>query len=329
MPTHTCQYCGQEFRHQAAWEIHEEHCLKNPDKSQVETTAEPVSYTSQLKLQVPQADPHFFIPEKIAAKLNRINQISVKHPANVLVTGLQGNGKTSLCIQFAAAYNRPIFISPCVTMQEPREWWGEMLYRPDRGTYYQTSLFVEAVQVSNCVIVLDDLNRVENPKVANPLFPLLDDRRETYLQELGQYLRVAPGIVFFATVNEGWEFQGIDPIDRAFRDRFHQVELPMMREGDLAQIIILKTGLQKAQAVRLAAFALAITESPEIEGNISTRQILLVAEDLAYGASIQDALKLTLLPNFSSDARQQVMLLAQTHLEIMEAEHESWTRFPA
>jgi len=173
----------------------------------------------------PTVDQNFYLPGWQGAAIDRLVRMTDVSPVNLLLRGPQGSGKTTLAKQVAAKYRRPFASIEFGRLQEPRDLFGERLFSPAEGTYYSKSLLWRAIETEGCVILLDEINRAENPKVINPLFSLLDDRRQAWVDELQCLLAVAPNVIFVATLNEGWDFSGIDPLDVAIRDRFHQLEV--------------------------------------------------------------------------------------------------------
>ena len=71
--------------------------------------------------------------------------------------------------------------------------------------------------------ILDEVNRAENEKVLNVLMPLVDHRRCVWVEELGREVRVAEGVIFYGTLNEGAYFAGTNNVDNALRDRFREI----------------------------------------------------------------------------------------------------------
>jgi nitric oxide reductase NorQ protein len=276
---------------------------------------EPVSEPSSNGLFFPKANRSFLVQDDMVKFLERVNVQRRKHPINILLIGNQGSGKTSLAEQFAAKNTNPCYIAPCVTMTEPIQWWGYTGVSPERGTYYVPSAFVKAIETPNCVIILDDMNRVENPKVLNPLFPLLDDRRETHLDELGRSVKVAEGVVFFATINEGYQFQGTDPIDLALRDRFDQVPVSYPPSTSIAQILHDRSGLDHVNCSMVADFAGNLAGHPTNPIILSMRQLIRVAEHMADGANARDAVHFTLMASFKPKDMEIVKMALQQLLK--------------
>jgi len=320
-----CRFCGQEMS-EAALRLHEDKFCPKRDSdpqpiAQVQPEPAPVPEMPKIqavstspnghRISVPGIDDNYVLPQGIIDKMSRVERQSAQHPVRVLMLGHKGSGKTSAAVQFAAIYNRPCYIAPCSTMQEPQEWWGETKFTPDRGTYYVTSLFIEAVETPRAVVVLDDADRVENPKVLNPLLPLLDDRSKSWVEQVGRYVVVAEGVVFFATVNEGWEYVGSDPLDLALRDRFYEVKLDVPPEEMLAGVIRSKAGVDSGIAAQLAMFVTKARENATMPVMISTRKVLLAAEDVALGATMRDAILYSIIPGLSIDQQEAILQVLQ------------------
>ncbi len=229
-----CSYCNKEVLTTALDDHVRNHCRKAPAEAKagevnisipplsahiVSTEPEPVikptiRRLSANELRVPIPDEYFIIKNSVYSELERVAKMSEASPRNILVTGQQGSGKTSLARQFAVQNNRPFIEVQCGLMSEPGQWFGGLKFAPERGTWYQESQFVRGLETPQCVVLLDELNRVENPKVMNSLFWLLDTRREAWIDDLQRRVTVADGVIFFATLNEGVIFSGIDFVDR-------------------------------------------------------------------------------------------------------------------
>jgi len=265
----------------------------------------------------PEVDPNFIILKDVADELEIALQISKIHPVNVLVTGQPGGGKTSLGMQFAAKYNRPCVVTDMSAMQEPQDLF-HTTYLVDGKTDIRESGFVKGMETPNCVVVLDELNRPENERVLNPILPLLDGRRSTYIEYLRRLVRVADGVIFIATLNEGVMFCGVSSIDTALRDRFRELHMPYLPPGMERDVIAAKTGVSEEIATMLANFTAKVRRSETIDIKVSTRQILTAAENFAHGDMLWRAVS-TCIGHFNDISwREKVMEILSVSISIEE-----------
>jgi nitric oxide reductase NorQ protein len=153
----------------------------------------------------------YFISQEHNLIVKSIIKMSKNHPVNLLITGKRGLGKTELARQIAAVNGRDYFQVPVAVLQEAGQLLGSEEFR-DNQTKYFASQFVSAIQTENMVIHLEELNRAESPKALGELFALLDDTRYLRHEKLGE-IKVANGVIFIGTLNMGYEYTGIDPLD--------------------------------------------------------------------------------------------------------------------
>jgi hypothetical protein len=190
---------------------------------------------------------------------------------------------TDFAEQFSAKYNRKFIKMDCANLREPREWFG-IKGASGGATYFKKSQFWHAVAEGGCVILLDEFNRAPD-SIRNPLMPLLDHTRKSYVDEVGETLVVGKGTVFFATQNEGLEYTGTHATDRAMKSRFvRRVEIDYLNESEEAKVLVNKTGIDADNAKKLVEIAKTIrTKASALSGGlsdtVSTRQIIHAASD--------------------------------------------------
>lgn len=247
-------------------------------------------------------------------ELLRVDKLSTEAPRNVLLAGPQGCGKTGTFHHFVSITNRENWIKmPCGVIVDPDEWYGTTIAK-DGSTHIMETEFTKMVQTPRAAILLDDFGRSLSPKILSGLFGLLDDTaREQYIPSLQKTIKVADGVVFFATYNQSVmsaSYVGQDPLDFAVIDRFRTISMnypPLEVERRIGE----SRGLSSDDATSLANL-FQILRSRGFE--FSTRQLIQVAETRKFGASWADAFKYTCLHSPSSgsgDRADQVLQLLQ------------------
>lgn len=243
-------------------------------------------------LSIPVEDPYYYVSKDIADIFFKIHTLSMKKPINVLISGRQGCGKSSLVTQYAAIYQKPLATFQVGILSEPGQLFGE--YALEAGdTKYKQFLFPEAIQTPNCIIHLEEINRPEHPKALNMLFSILSDKRDVWLEELG-HLKVAEGVVFFATLNEGEDFIGTELLDVALRDRFYHLLMDYLPNEVEKEVLIKKTGVSVEQATDIISALNFLRGHGDLGINVSTRTALMIGDMMAVGASLRQALSVSL-----------------------------------
>lgn len=296
----------------------------------VVTEAEPLPLEDEaaFEFSVPKVDPFFKVQDDMIEFFKLIEVLAKDKPRKIKLTGPQGAGKTSLAQQFAAIYNRPLYIVPCVTMQEQAQWFGLWQANTSRGTFYIPARFVRAIETLRCVIIFDDMNRVENPKVLNPLLPLLDDQREVYSDDLRRTIRVANEVIFFGTCNEGYQYQGTDPIDAALNDRFFPVPVKYPSDQIIRQILTDKTKCDYNSAKLISDFATALASHERDPIFMSMRRAIMIGELVRAGASVRNAVKFAFQADLPVESMEHALatmqMLLQDDYTASEPKWESW-----
>jgi len=275
----------------------------------------------------PEKDPFFHVSNRNSLFLQIIHEMSQDLAQNVLLTGPHGCGKTEMAVWFAARYDRPMVVMNCATIREARDWFGYKDAK-DGDVFWHMSDFVKACRIPNCVIVMDEFNRLHST-LHNTLYPLLDARRQTWVEELGEMIDIAKGVVFFATCNIGAQHTGTFTLDTALEDRLYQrVECKFLPRDAEIQVLVEKTGIPKAEADKLVDFARDVRakvtgtdgSGASLTRAISTRQLLATAilgrRFRAAGKSYHKALYYTVIPYYAEDERPQVKMLMQGKFDI-------------
>lgn len=139
----------------------------------------------------------------------------------VFVTGLSGNGKTTMIEQACAATGREFFrVNITIETDEDDLLGGFRLVNGD--TVWQDGPIVEAM-VRGAVLLLDEIDLASNKIMC--LQSVLEGKG-IYLKKLNRFVKPAKGFTVFATANtkgkgndEG-QFAGTNVLNEAFLDRF-------------------------------------------------------------------------------------------------------------
>lgn len=259
-------------------------------------------------IPVPPEESGFWIDDRHKEAIKRLTELSAEGAVvNVLVTGPTGCGKTTFARQFAAMNGRPFYEVHCGALVDVEQWFGKDRLI-DGETVYRKNRFVQAVETAECTVLLDEINRA-HPEHLNAIFGLLDWRRSIHSDDLGYTIRVAPGVVFFATMNQGVDYFGINPLDLALKDRFPRViKLDYPPESEEKRIL-LEAGVDDDNASRLVQFGRKLREAA-IPIPVSPRQLKVAAEELRLGASIRAAVEMSVINKLEDPTQEKTALAA-------------------
>jgi nitric oxide reductase NorQ protein len=267
---------------------------------------------------IPEIKP-FFVSKTTKDCLAATVKMSQTRPQNILVKGMQGCGKSELAEQFAARFQRPFAGFQVGLLAESGQLFGQQVLR-NNNVSYEKFLFIDAIQVKDAVILLDEINRAENPKALNALFSVLDDRRTIWIDEIHKLIPVSPSVIFFATINEGADFTGTDTLDAAISDRFFVVEMGVLPEEQEKELLIQRTGIGMDEAASLVAVFNSIRRS---EVPVSTRKALTVAELIQTGLDLREAFIFTL--GINRDELEKILISIHLTTEEEMGTTEEWT----
>lgn len=267
------------------------------------------------QLKIPRPDPNFFILREDMENLDRFNKMSEKHPVNILTTGNQGCGKSSLVRQFAYLYKRPMATFQVGLLLEAGQLFGQQRLKAGE-TYFQEFLFPKAIRTPRCVIHLEEINRSESPHALNELFSVLSEDRSIWIDEFGM-IQVAPEVMFFATMNEGEAFSGTGEMDEALKDRFYRIHLEYLPHDVEREVLIRKTRIDESKADQILKMINRIRNNDQIGMSVSIRHSLMIAELVAMGASLREAMIYSL--QISKDTLESLLLSIQVETGATEA----------
>jgi len=274
---------------------------------------------------IPEKKP-YFISDENNAKLKALMRIRTRQPINILITGKHGLGKSMLARQIAAHWKLDYVPVPICQLQEVGQLMGH-LELVNGETRFVPSDFTKAIKAPNTVVHLEELNRPESPKALGELFPILDDARAIWHEHLGE-VKVAPGVVFVGTLNEGFEYSGIDPMDEALRDRFFMIHLdyfPSKIEGTLVSML---TGLSGEVVDGILELVNKLRTNAKEPIHVSTRRMIMMAEMIGEGLGIVDSFKSCIGTDQDQTRLESVLIELDSMASKVMPQLANWTPKP-
>jgi nitric oxide reductase NorQ protein len=122
---------------------------------------------------------------------------------------------------------------------------------------------------------------------------------------------VAEGVVFFVTLNEGFEYVGTNPVDEALRDRMtYSIRMQYVRKSVEKGIIQARTGVPEEVADKLCEFAKRVRRNTQHGIPVSTRQLLGAASLVAEGMTLPQAVQFGVINSLGDGIDRQSLLQA-------------------
>jgi nitric oxide reductase NorQ protein len=228
---------------------------------------------------------------------------------NIMMTGPAGCGKTMAAKSVVNSLDRPDFYFNLGATQDPRSTLiGNTHFDSKKGTFFSKSLFVEAIQTPNSVILLDELSRA-HPDAWNILMTVLDyGQRYLRLDEKdgSETISVADGVTFVATANIGNEYTSTRVMDKALMDRFTIVEMDVLNEDDETQLLnymfpnVDSTLLGNVAKIATLTRTESGSDTARITSGISTRTTVELCGLLYDGFSLEEASEVSIYPQYDS-----------------------------
>ena len=228
---------------------------------------------------------------------------------NIMMTGPAGCGKTMAAKALVNSLDRPDYYFNLGATQDPRGTLiGNTHFEKNKGTYFSESLFVQAIQTPNAVILLDELSRA-HPDAWNILMTVLDyGQRYLRLDEADNQatIKVADGVTFVATANIGNEYTSTRVMDKALMDRFTIVEMDVLNEEDENSLLnymfpnVDSTLLGNVAKIATLTRTESNSETARINSGISTRTTVELAGLLFDGFTLEEAAEVSIYPQYDS-----------------------------
>jgi nitric oxide reductase NorQ protein len=222
---------------------------------------------------------------------------------NIMMTGPAGCGKTMAAKAVVNSLDRPDFYFNLGATQDPRGTLiGNTHFEKNKGTYFSESLFVQAIQTPNAVILLDELSRA-HPDAWNILMTVLDyGQRYLRLDEQDNQatIKVADGVTFVATANIGNEYTSTRVMDKALMDRFTIVEMDVLSEEEETTLLNYMfpnvDSLVLGNVAKIAALTRteSKSETARITSGVSTRTTVELCGLLYDGFNLEEAAEVSI-----------------------------------
>jgi nitric oxide reductase NorQ protein len=256
---------------------------------------------------------------------------------NIMLRGDAGTGKTLAVTTVAKVMDRPFFYFNLGATQDPRSTLiGNTHFNKETGTYFAQSTFVKAIQTEGAVILLDELSRA-HPEAWNILMTVLDEsQRYLRIDESPdtEVVKVADGVSFLATSNEGIQYTSTRKVDFALADRFAILEMDILSK--IQQQSLIRHACPKIDDKTVEVLTSIYdqintelaTNNGKIQTRMSTRSMIRAARHICDGFSINEALDLCIYPYFDGEGgldseRTFVQIIAQKYVGTGNLENDN------
>jgi nitric oxide reductase NorQ protein len=256
---------------------------------------------------------------------------------NIMLRGDAGTGKTLAVTTVAKVMDRPFFYFNLGATQDPRSTLiGNTHFNKETGTYFAQSTFVKAIQTEGAVILLDELSRA-HPEAWNILMTVLDEsQRYLRIDESPdtEVVKVAEGVSFLATSNEGIQYTSTRKVDFALADRFAILEMDILSKMQQQSLIrhacpkIDDNTVEVLTSIYDQINTELATNNGKIQTRMSTRSMIRAARHICDGFSINEALDLCIYPYFDGEGgldseRTFVQIIAQKYVGTGDLENDN------
>ncbi len=243
----------------------------------------------------------------------------VKRGQPVFLFGPAGTGKTSWAREVAARTGRPF-----VRISFHQDTSGAAIVGgriPDgTGAFPWTdAVLLRAIRRPGTIVCLDEISAAR-PDAVMILQAVLEPNGGLTVDETGEHVRVAPGVVFVMCDNTNGrgdttgQYEGTRRMNAATLDRpTATLKVDYLTPALEMDLLIRRTGIKAEDARRLVDFA-SLTRQEAGNGTIThglgLRRLLAMAEGIADGASYRTALRYSVLEGAPHDDLARLTALA-------------------
>ena len=96
------------------------------------------------------------------------------------------------------------------------------------------------------ILHLDEINAAK-PETLLALHPIMDIKGELNLPYTDEVLKVTKNAIIVMSANEGDEYTGINGLNMAFQNRLVKVHFSYLSNGELTNMLVKKTGVEKTK----------------------------------------------------------------------------------
>lgn len=172
--------------------------------------------------------------------IRRLSRAISAGPWPILLEGPTSTGKTTMVEYMAALCGHRCIRINNHEYTDVQEYTGTYTTNPNGQLSFQEGLLVQALRHGYWVI-LDELNLAPS-QVLEALNRLLDDNRELYIPEINEIVRPHENFRLFATQNPSGLYGGRKALSKAFRNRFTELYIDEIPEGELIMILDKRCG---------------------------------------------------------------------------------------
>lgn len=191
----------------------------------------------QRSNEEPSVNPNYILTPSVRKNLQNIARI-ISLSQRKLPILLQGNtsvGKTSLILYLAQLTGNKCYRINNHEHTDLQEYVGRYVLREDGELVFQEGLLVRAMKKGHWII-LDELNLAPS-ELLEALNRVLDENRELYIAETGEFIKAHSKFILFAAQNPPQEYAGRKLLSKAFRNRFIELHFDDIPRSELETIL--------------------------------------------------------------------------------------------